>query len=260
MASRADLLGEIERLAAMNEGVPRLSDMNEQGRFSERPYWDEFESWTAAVEAADLNVDDTRGQTYSDDELLRDLQAVAGADESVTRTEYRKRGAYSAGTLGDRFGTWNAALRAAGLPVNRRSAVEVICDECGETFTRPKCHIEREWTTHTFCSPACHGKWREGRIKGHEHPQFDPSAHDNYGANWETHRERAIRRDDGQCVRCGMNRDQHRDQTGRDLHVHHITPRSAFDDVADANRIENLVTLCAGCHADVEHGGAGVKA
>ncbi|WP_251342421.1 homing endonuclease associated repeat-containing protein [Haloplanus halophilus] len=260
MASRAELLGEIKRLAAMNGAVPRLRDMNEQGRFSERPYWDEFESWTAAVEAADLDVDDTRGATYSDDELLRDLQAVADEDKSVTRTEYRRRGAYSAGALEDRFGSWNGALRAAGLPVNRRSAVEVTCDECGETFTRPKCHLEREWTTHTFCSPECHGEWREGRIKGREHPQFDPSAHDDYSENWGVHRKQAIRRDDEQCVRCGMGRDQHRKRTGRDLHVHHITPRSAFDEIADANQIDNLITLCASCHADVEHGSVEVKA
>jgi len=259
MASREGLLAEIQRLAAMNGAVPSLSDMNEQGKFSERPYWDEFSSWSAAIEEADLDVRDTRRQNYTDDQLLDDLRSVAeGA--SVTRATYEQRGEYSSRTQEKRFGSWNAALRAAGLEVNRRSTVTVTCDECGASFERPKCHLERDWTTHTFCSEDCHGSWREGRITGEAHPQFDPSAHGNYGENWGAHRGRAIRRDDCQCVQCGMSRDQHREQTGRDLHVHHITPRSAFNDVADANRLDNLVTLCAACHADVEHGDAEVKA
>ncbi|GGM52535.1 homing endonuclease associated repeat-containing protein [Haloarcula argentinensis] len=260
MASRSELLAEIERLASMNGTVPRLQDMNESGKFSERPYWDEFGSWSEAIEAADIDVPDTRGQTYTDGELLGDLQSVAGDSQSVTQAEYRERGEYSTGTFEDRFGTWNAALRAAGLSVNRRSAVEVECDQCGKTFERPKCHLERDWTTHTFCSETCHGNWREGRIVGPEHPQFNPNSHDEYGVNWEECRSRAIQRDGGKCVRCGVSHDKHREQTGRDLHVHHIVPRTEFDDMKRANRLSNLVTLCAPCHTDIEHNSGVIEA
>lgn len=259
MASQGELLAEIERLAAMNGSVPSLQDMNEAGEFSERPYWDEFDSWSAAIEAADIDLPDNRGQTYTDEELLDDLQSVAADGQSVTQAEYREHGEYSTGTYEDRFGTWNAALRAAGLSVSRRSAVEVNCDECGDSFKRPRCHLEREWTTHTFCSHKCHGNWREGRIKGPEHPQFNPDRHDEYGANWEESRLRAIRRDEGQCVRCGITRERHCEETGKDLHVHHITARSNFDDLERANRLDNLVTLCASCHTAIEHGDEELK-
>jgi hypothetical protein len=259
MPSRQQLLSEIERLAAMNGTVPTLRDMNEQGEFSETPYWEEFESWTAAIQAADLTVSDTRGQSYTDDELLDDLRQVASGG-SVTRETYEQHGAYASKTYENRFGSWNAALRAAALEVNRRSAVTVTCDECGTRFERPKCHLERDWTTHTFCSEDCHGSWREGRISGESHPQFDPEAHDAYGPNWETVRARAIRRDAEQCVRCGCGRSAHQDDTGRDLHVHHIKPRKEFDEIQQANQLDNLVTLCAACHVVVESSTEAVEA
>jgi len=35
---------------------------------------------------------------------------------------------------------------------------------------------------------------------------------------------------------------------GQPLHVHHRTPYHVFASYLDANRLENLVTLCGRCH------------
>ncbi len=58
---------------------------------------------------------DNRGRP--DDELLADLRAVAQkvSTGSPTRDQYDELGRFSAATLGRRFGSWNKALREAGL-------------------------------------------------------------------------------------------------------------------------------------------------
>ncbi|WP_343122491.1 HNH endonuclease [Haloquadratum walsbyi] len=70
-------------------------------------------------------------------------------------------------------------------------------------------------------------------------------------------REEIIARDNDTCLRCGMDRETHRDQFGRDLHVHHRIPRRRFYNdpdrsVDDADIPSNLLTLCIPCHRRLE--------
>ncbi len=57
-------------------------------------------------------------------------------------------------------------------------------------------------------------------------------------------RETIIERDGGRCVKCGC---------GDDLHIHHIIHREN----GGTNNPDNLITLCAACHAE-EHKGEAV--
>lgn len=63
-------------------------------------------------------------------------------------------------------------------------------------------------------------------------------------------RERAIQRDDEQCVKCEMTREEHRRRFNCDITVDHIDnngirkPRKYKN-----NTLENLQTLCIPCHA-----------
>lgn len=74
--------------------------------------------------------------------------------------------------------------------------------------------------------------------------------------NWRTRRDggryrylieqKAVARvrDDGKCADCGKM------PRGKGLHVHHIIPRRLFGKgAAEADRADNLVTLCVGCHS-----------
>jgi hypothetical protein len=66
--------------------------------------------------------------------LLADLQRVAGEAEtdSVTTTAYERLGQFNVTTVLNRFGSWNAALTAAGLTIrNVRNATD---DELFENF------------------------------------------------------------------------------------------------------------------------------
>lgn len=69
---------------------------------------------------------------------------------------------------------------------------------------------------------------------------------------WRELRERRIEKDKYECVACGHSRQNHKEEFGCDLHVHHITPVEQFDNREDADYIENLITLCASCHRDWE--------
>lgn len=71
----------------------------------------------------------------------------------------------------------------------------------------------------------------------------DPNA---YGSGWPAVRRAVLERDAHRCRTCGG------DGAGAALHVHHVTPFRAFASAREANRSENLVTLCPACHARAE--------
>jgi hypothetical protein len=59
------------------------------------------------------------GQAVTDDQLLTDLRRVAGelGKATVGQKEYRRLGTYDDSTVSVRFGSWNKALKVAGLEV-----------------------------------------------------------------------------------------------------------------------------------------------
>jgi DEAD/DEAH box helicase domain-containing protein len=67
-----------------------------------------------------------------------------------------------------------------------------------------------------------------------------------YGPNWRRQRDLARQRDGYRCQVCGAPED------GRQHDVHHKTPFRTFDSLEQANRLENLATLCPACHRRVE--------
>ncbi len=78
----------------------------------------------------------------------------------------------------------------------------------------------------------------------------------DYGPNWSAQRRRALERDGYRCQRCGA---PHTPE--RPLHVHHIRPFRTFgyipgvnDAYREANRLDNLITLCSRCHRLAEAG------
>ncbi|RMF40418.1 MAG: DUF1998 domain-containing protein [Anaerolineae bacterium] len=72
------------------------------------------------------------------------------------------------------------------------------------------------------------------------------SAPNEYGASWPRQRERARARDGYRCQVCGAPEGE------RAHHVHHKRPFRLFASPEEANRLENLVTLCPACHRRVE--------
>ena len=69
----------------------------------------------------------------------------------------------------------------------------------------------------------------------------------NYGPGWNRLREAVRRRDGYRCQVCGTV-----EISGRQHDVHHKVPFRSHGAVEDANRMENLITLCPACHRKVE--------
>ena len=71
----------------------------------------------------------------------------------------------------------------------------------------------------------------------------DPNA---YGPGWPQARDAARARDRYICQSCGQT------ENGRTHDVHHKIPFRTFENPTEANRLDNLVTLCPACHRRAE--------
>lgn len=83
--------------------------------------------------------------------------------------------------------------------------------------------------------------------------QSDPN---DYGPNWGVQRDLARARDGYRCTLCGAA-----ERPGRQHDVHHIRPFRSFGYIPgvntaylEANRLENLRTVCRTCHQRLEQG------
>jgi hypothetical protein len=151
---------------------------------------------------------------------------------------------------------------------HRYNRVTVTCDNCGDEVERPPSLVEG--SERNFCDADCRAEVvgdelsvrRRGESNpmygktGEEHPNWSGGYNQNYGEGWNQARRQAVDRDDYQCQDCGMSRDEHYDEYGADLEVHHIQPFRTFEDAAKANQLSNLVTLCTNCHVEREHSAA----
>lgn len=84
---------------------------------------------------------------------------------------------------------------------------------------------------------------------GSNHP-FWRGGHDKYkGPNWRDQRQKARRRDQYRCQDCQKSASDMEQKPD----VHHITPFCAFENYEEANKLDNLITLCRSCHITREH-------
>jgi DEAD/DEAH box helicase domain-containing protein len=68
-----------------------------------------------------------------------------------------------------------------------------------------------------------------------------------YGTEWKKQRTLARKRDGYCCQVCGIKEDE------KQHHVHHKKPFRLFSSNQEANDLNNLITLCPGCHKKVEN-------
>jgi hypothetical protein len=82
---------------------------------------------------------------YSDEELLAEIRRLSHPDDPVSMPEMRENGRYGASTIKSRFGSWNEALRTAGVGVSQESrysteqvlvTVQEHVGESGESLSR----------------------------------------------------------------------------------------------------------------------------
>lgn len=123
--------------------------------------------------------------------------------------------------------------------------VETPCSNCGNTLTRREDKLGEE----AFCNSECMGEWRVGENNPHFNPDKESIPN---GTRWSSIADEIRERDNHTCQKCGYCSDG-----GYSLDVHHIIPRRLFHkwaSVDDGNVPRNLITLCKGCHRNIEFG------
>jgi hypothetical protein len=205
------------------------------------------------------------GQPVSDADLLADLRRVAASlgKTTVGQKEYRHVGKYDDSTTTRRFGSWNAALKAASLTVSNEVGIEdqelfenilTLWQHYGRQPRRrdlalppsrvsqsPYLRRFRSWTAalESFVQYA-NGADVEGAATiapkssadGLRRTSRDPSLRLRF---------QVLQRDRFACRSCGASPAT---QAGIELHVDHVTPWSKGGETV----FENLQTLCNRCN------------
>ena len=206
-----------------------------------------------------------RGQPVSDAELLADLQRVAVSlgKNTVGEKEYRRVGKYDDSTTTRRFGSWNGALKAAGLTISNKSEIED--EELFENILTLWQHYGRQPTRRELALPPSRvsqspylrrfRSWiaaLESFVEYANGNDVGPGAtfapQSSVDGSRRTSRDPSLRlrfqvlqRDRFACRSCGTSPAT---QTGIELHVDHITPWSKGGETF----LDNLQTLCNRCN------------
>jgi len=261
------LLTALEGFAEKLGRPPTADEMDRSGAYTSNSYKRAFGTWNHALRQAGLEVHSV--WDVSEEDLISELNTFAEELGHVPRKdEMREQGKRSASVYQKRFGSWNDALRAADLQPNEGERIpreellaelRAVADELGHSPTTTEMNEHGKFTIRPY--QRVFGAWRTALQAA------DPDYLENYrqsdtetvpfGSNWPQIREEIITRDNESCLRCGIDRQAHRDRFGRDLPVHHRIPRRRFYNdpnrsIDDADVPSNLLTLCIPCHRRLE--------
>lgn len=220
---RSRVIGELERSAAamlVHEGAVYLHGGDSY--LVERLDWENGQAWVrpAAVDYYTVASGSQQVQVLSvyEQQAQGGLLWAHGAVQVTTRyTAYRKVQRHTHETLG--YGTIDLPEQVLDTDAYWIAFAEDLLEPLRAA-----------------------GQWRS-----------DPN---DYGPNWPQQRDAARRRDGYRCTLCGAP-----ERPGRQHDVHHKRAFRTFgyvpgrnDAYLEANRLENLVTLCRSCHQAIERG------
>lgn len=135
--TREDLLDALQQLAGELGETPTAMEMNDQGEYSASQYQNEFGGWNNALREAGLELNQPR--RIPNDDLLNEIRRLARElNQTPTKKQLNECGEYYSRTYRKRFGSWNEAIRQAGLEPNQRISDSAFreppntCRLCGE--------------------------------------------------------------------------------------------------------------------------------
>jgi hypothetical protein len=212
---------------------------------------------------------ETFHRNVSKDDLLDDLRRchalAASQAKGLTYRGYVKHGKYSASTIAERFGTWNAALGAAQIDAGMRRDIPVddLFDNLRSVWIakgrqpvfRDMGQAPSRYSASTYA--ARFGGWRNALMKFLESLTLDrpepfgrvvSDALAEVAGPKKTQRQpnlrlkfRVMRRDRFMCIKCGRSPSN---TPGLILEIDHVMAWSR----GGQTREENLQTLCWECN------------
>lgn len=252
--TRAELIAALWALADSPDDAPTREEVNSGGRFSAQPYYTEFGSWNAALEAAGFNLNHRNG--IPDGELEEEMRRLADEKgRAPTFEEMAEDGEFSPYPYIRRWGTWLKAREACGLSgekhqFGKRADPDDLLAELRrleKRFGRPP--TQTEVSEFADFEPITYHRHFGSFTDALELAGFDladdrrewPGGYASQSA-WDDLRGRVRRRDGKECVVCGMTEQAHQDEYEETLHVHHLEGAGPLD-------ADNCVTLCQPCHS-----------
>lgn len=282
--SEADLLDALADLADELDETPTQNQVGERCAYSVGAYYNHFGSLNAAKEQLGLQLNKQNNAPR--------VQVECAGPDCTTTVEKTERAIElsehhycSQDCLNE-----HKRVRYAGDGNPRWNKKPVECEHCGETLYKADWERERHeyfycddcwgnvtveitcewcggkkevWPSHDhddrrYCSIDCLGQWMSDNLTGEDHPRWQPGEKpEYYGPNWRKNRRRALERDQYRCQHCGITQPEHVVEYGESLTVHHLEPIRTYAtdnewDYEQANRLENLQTLCRSCHITAE--------
>lgn len=136
----------------------------------------------------------------------------------------------------------------------QKKCVVVVCSNpnCKKLIEKIPCELKE----HPCCDVYCAKEWQtlSGIFAGANNASWRGGISYRYrGENWYEQREKTLERDQYVCQRCRVTKKELELRNLFALEVHHITPYHLFPSYTEANRLENLKTLCRVCHMKEEH-------
>lgn len=175
--------------------------------------------------------------------------AYCGESKKIERDQYDESMEYFCGY--ECHGEYKMETQAGAANPNWRGGpIQRQCERCGTEIT---VHAKRRKNREqVFCSRSCLAEHRFTGLTGPDHPAFRGGPIP-YGEGWNEEKKEAVREAYGRrCDACGMSGEEHKEQYGCRLAVHHIQKARTFDDAEKRNAMDNLVALCLRHHRKAE--------
>lgn len=284
--SDEELLQDLKRVSReLKKDSLTVGEYNKKGKYCKDTISRRFGRWTDALRKAGLSPSANQINNIGVclDDMILDLQIVSNKlkKRTFTSNEYEQYGKFSKSIFFRKFGSWNEALKTAGLepfdhPLGSGEKNKVSEFSCLEEIERLWVELGRQPTStdikkgiskyslHTY--ERRFGSWRKALeffvdyMNGIKDVDFSNNYDDtktkpervqspeNITVMHRTKRDinlkmrfLVMKRDDFKCCLCGRSPAT---TPGLELHIDHILPWSKGGETV----IDNLQTLCSDCN------------